>query len=379
MKILVAGDFCPIQRVAHYFKEADYGFVLEEVREKVEQSDYAIVNFECPVCKGGERPIVKRGPHLKCDWHGVEAVKWAGFDCVTLANNHFLDYGESAAIHSLNSFQQRGIDVVGGGANLNEAKKTLFKKIGNRTLAVINCCEHEFSLASRDGAGSNPLNPISQYYAIKDARKEADYVVVIVHGGHEMFQLPSPRMQDLYRFFIDTGADAVVNHHQHCYSGYEVYHGRPIFYGLGNFCFDKQSITNPIWNSGTLVLLSFDDGDVDFKLIPFTQSKEEAKVVFLNSEKEKEFHRHVDSLNSIISDREQLETTVNNYYIQCMRRSLTAFEPVQNRYFNGLQARGYLPSFISRKRVLKLYNSIFCQAHHDKVECAIKALYSKLL
>ena len=65
MKILVAGDFCPIQRVAHYFKEADYGFVLEEVREKVEQSDYAIVNFECPVCKGGERPIVKRGPHLK--------------------------------------------------------------------------------------------------------------------------------------------------------------------------------------------------------------------------------------------------------------------------------------------------------------------------
>lgn len=43
-------------------------------------------------------------------------------------------------------------------------------------------------------------------------------------------------MQEIYRFFVDIGADAVINHHQHCYSGYEVYKEKPIFYGLGNFC-----------------------------------------------------------------------------------------------------------------------------------------------
>jgi poly-gamma-glutamate synthesis protein (capsule biosynthesis protein) len=45
-------------------------------------------------------------------------------------------------------------------------------------------------------------------------------------------------MVETYRFFIEAGADAVVNHHQHCICGYEVYKGKPIFYGLGNFCFD---------------------------------------------------------------------------------------------------------------------------------------------
>ena len=77
-------------------------------------------------------------------------------------------------------------------------------------MAVINCCEHEFSVTTGDFPGANPLNPIRQFYKISEARKDADYVVVIVHGGHEMLQLPSPRMQELYRYFIDVGADAVI-------------------------------------------------------------------------------------------------------------------------------------------------------------------------
>ena len=97
----------------------------------------------------------------------------------------------------------------------------MYKRKDGETLAIINCCEHEFSIADDDSAGANPLNPIQQYYKIKEARLNADYVLVIVHGGHEMYQLPSLRMVDTYRFFIDAGADAVVNHHQHCFSGYE--------------------------------------------------------------------------------------------------------------------------------------------------------------
>ena len=51
---------------------------------------------------------------------------------------------------------------------------------------------------------------------VEEAKKKADFVLVIVHGGSEHFQLPTPRMQATYRFFVDAGADAVVNHHQHC-------------------------------------------------------------------------------------------------------------------------------------------------------------------
>lgn len=368
MKILVAGDFCPIHRVAHYFKEADYAFVLEEVREKIERSDYAIVNFECPVCKGGERPIVKRGPHLKCDWHGVEAVKWAGFDCATLANNHFLDYGETGAAFTIEMLRKYGIDMVGGGMNLNEAKHIHLKEVGDHSIAIINCCEHEFSLATNMSAGSNPLNPINQYYDILEAKKIADYVIVIVHGGHEMFNLPSLRMQDIYRFFIDVGADAVINNHQHCYSGYEVYKGKPIFYGLGNLCFDMTDMNGDLWNTGMMVSLSFDVDTIHFTLYPYTQCKEEAKIEFMDGERMNQFNNHIIELNRIICDREKLTEAVYNYYASGLRRSKTAFEPIQNRYFNGLQARGYLPSFISNKRIKKLYNVWFCESHREKVD-----------
>ena len=204
MKVLVAGDICPQRRVKELFEQGDYESVLGAVKPIITQADYAIVNFECPVCYGDEKPIIKCGPNLRCSEQGIEAVKWAGFKCVTLANNHFLDFGEKGVSNTISACKANGIDTVGGGINLSEASGILYKAIGNDTLAIINCCEHEFSIATNTSAGSNPLNPIEQYYAIKEARKMADFVLVIVHGGHEMYQLPSPRMQETYRFFIDA-------------------------------------------------------------------------------------------------------------------------------------------------------------------------------
>ena len=65
---------------------------------------------------------------------------------------------------------------------------------------------------------------------------------MIVHGGHECYNLPSPRMQKQYLFYADQGADIVVGHHTHCISGYEVYKGVPIYYSLGNFCLPRITL-----------------------------------------------------------------------------------------------------------------------------------------
>ena len=254
MIILIAGDYCPRGRVISFFDKNDYSYVLSDVKNIIDKVDYSIVNFECPVVSADAKPIPKLGPNLHCSLSGAEAIKWVGFDCVTLANNHFYDYGKEGVEQSINGFDSLGIDHVGGGLNLNEASKILYKEIFGKRLAIINCCEHEFSIASDTTAGSNPLNPIQQYYSIQEARKNADYVLVIVHGGHELFQLPSLRMVETYRFFIETGADAVVNHHQHCYSGYEIWKGKPIFYGIGNFLFDGFKNMKSIWNEGYFVV-----------------------------------------------------------------------------------------------------------------------------
>lgn len=363
MDVLVAGDFCPQERVADLFEKGDYNAVLGDVKKHAEAADYSIVNFECPVCCGGEKPIIKVGPCLKCNESGVDALKWAGFNCLTLANNHFYDYGDDGVRSTLRVCTRKRIDSVGGGTNIKTAAQTLFKVFGDKTLAIINCCEHEFSIATESRGGSNPLNLIQQYHTITEAKKKADYVLVIVHGGHEHFQLPSPRMQETYRFFTDIGADAVVNHHQHCFSGYEVYNGKPIIYGLGNFCFDEKDSTGGIWNEGFMVIIHF-NGIISFDVLPYTQCDKEPRVILLPSGF---YDERLNELNQVIQDKEKLNNAVKAYYKKCEKQSGYVFEPVMNRVYTSLKYRGLLPSFVSKRRKLLAADYIGCESHRDKL------------
>lgn len=364
MKILIAGDFCPRNRVAAAFESADYASVLEEVKGVISQADYSIVNFECPVVISDAKPIEKEGPNLRCTPKGVEAVKYAGFNCVTLANNHFLDFGEKGVKETIDILESRGIDHVGGGMNLKEASQILYKNFSGQRLAIVNCCEHEFSIATATSAGSNPLNPVQQYYAIKEAQQNADRVLVIIHGGHEHFQLPSPRMVETYRFFVDSGADAVVNHHQHCFSGYEVYHGKPIFYGLGNFCFDLSKTPEGIWTEGYAVLIDFSSSATEYSIHPYRQCAENPKVEMLPQDA---YNKRIEEINAIIANPKELHARVDDYYASCADQYSNIFEPVRNRYYLGAKRRGWLPSLINKDRKLVAANFIVCEAHRDKL------------
>lgn len=364
MKVLIAGDYCPSGRVEHLINREGYASVFGDVQSIIKDSDYSIVNFECPVVSRQQTPIEKLGPNLKCSPQGAEALQWAGFKCVTLANNHFLDYGPEGVKETLETLDSYGIDYVGGGMNLGEASSILYKEINGKTLAVINCCEHEFSIAIEKTAGSNPLNPVQQYYAIREAKDKADYVLVIVHGGHEHFQLPSLRMQETYRFFIDAGADAVVNHHQHCYSGYEVWHGKLIFYGLGNLCFDNPLVQSGIWTEGYCVSIEFSDNSPAFILHPYKQCTNDFIIKLLDHNA---FNDRLEELNAIIATPVSLQIALEEYYESSSKYYGNIFEPFYNRIYLAAKHRGWLPSFISKKRKLVASNFVNCEAHRDKL------------
>lgn len=363
MNILIAGDFCPRDRVSKLIDDGKEEYVLGEVKDVIAKMDYSIVNFECPITNGEERPITKCGPNLSCSEKGVKAIKWAGFDCVTLANNHFYDYGDEGVNESLLVFDNNGIDHVGGGRSLEEASRILFKEINGCTLAIINCCEHEFSIATDNTGGANPLNPIRQYYDIQEAKSKADYVLVIIHGGPEHWQLPSPRMTETYRFFIDAGADVVVNHHQHCFSGYELYRNKPIFYGLGNLCFDSPSKRNDIWNEGYMVKIVFKK-DILFEIIPYTQCDKEAKVSIMDFNFIK---KRIDRLNRLLVIPNELNECTENYYFKTAYYYGNVLEPIRSRYYLALKKRGLLPSLISNRRKVIAENYICCESHRDKL------------
>jgi len=168
-------------------------------------------------------------------------LKQLKVDAVTLANNHILDYGAKGLSDTFETLKQNKIDYVGAGNNLKEAAQPLTLEKDGQRIAILNFCENEWSIAEEDKPGANPMDIIENTNQIKAAKATHDKVICIIHGGHEYYHLPSPRMQKQYRFYVDNGADAIVGHHTHCVGGYEVYNDVPIIYSLGNFLFIKPS------------------------------------------------------------------------------------------------------------------------------------------
>lgn len=373
MNILIAGDFCQRYRVDELIKEKRYAELFDDVRPIIQLADYSIVNFEFPIVARptDAKPIAKCGPNLRGTIESVEAVKYAGFDCCTLANNHTLDQGQKCCLDTKTELEKAGIDTVGVGGNAQEAANTLYKEIEGQTLAIINCCEHEFTIATDTTPGANALNPIQQFYKIKEAKEQADYVLVITHGGHEHYNLPSPRMKELYRFFIEAGADAVVNHHQHCYSGFETYNSKPIFYGLGNFCFDNPSHRNSIWNSGFMVELEFKSQGVSHKLHPYVQCTENVSVTPMSAAEKAKFEDNIRELSNTITDDCKLKQETDKYYSSWCKAEMEILEPYSNKITRKLLNLGLLPRHIKGKKVAQILNHVDCEAHRDKLIFAL--------
>ena len=369
MKVLIAGDFAPNSRCGDVLSEGNYDAVFDEVRPIIKQHDYSIVNFECAVVDviHEVRPIDKVGPKLSCTSIAAEAIAYAGFNCTTLANNHMRDYGDKGVRNTINFLQRRNIDFVGGGVNSKDASKTLYKTVAGKKLAIINCCETEFNIATDSRAGANPLNPIQQYYAILEAKEKADVILVIIHGGSELLQVPTPRMIETYRFFIDSGADAVINHHQHCLCGYEVYKGKPIFYGLGNFCFDRPNEVQ-MWYEGMMISIDFGE-ETCFDVIPYTQCKDDCSIKFVDK---KVFLNRLEELNQKFKETSIYSEEIRKHYNMACRLIHDNLEPIKNRWLNALQKRGLFPSFLTRKKSKRLFNLVYCESHRDKLYYYLK-------
>jgi hypothetical protein len=364
VKILITGDLCPINRVAELVQANDLNSVYNDFLPVLLENDFNITNLECPLYDGNSR-INKSGPSLKVDQDFSKLLKFGNFHLATLANNHIMDSGVDGLNSTIRACKKENISTVGVGENLKDARKPLIKEIKGFKIAILNFAENEFSTTHGNEPGANPINVIINFYDIQSARNEADYVFVIVHGGHEYYNLPSPRMQETYRFFVDAGADAVIGHHTHCYSGYEIYKEKPIFYSIGNFIFDWPGKRNSIWNEGYAVQFILKDNKIDFNIIPFSQCNEKAGVLLLNDMEKNDFNLKLKNLNKIINNSIQLLESFNKYARTNKNEYNTMIQPYSNRYLTALFYRGYIPSIISKKKRRLFLNFIRCEAHRD--------------
>ncbi|MBD3583455.1 CapA family protein [Flavobacterium selenitireducens] len=367
IKILISGDFCPINRNREFIDKRDFDSVFGGFSEISKAADLAITNLECPLTESDGR-IEKSGPCIKAQPNAIEALTFAGFDVVTLANNHIMDFGSQGLKDTLNVCKNAGIDTVGADANLEQARKPWVKTVEGKKIGILNFAENEFCTTTGDEYGANPLNPVSNFYDIAEAKKHVDFLIVIVHGGREHYQLPSPRVRENFRFFADAGADAVVSHHTHCFSGYETWNGTPIFYGLGNFIFDyKKKYQKGKWTEGYAVQFRLDDEKLDFDIIPYKQGRQEkATLELLSAQDRKSFDDRLSELNRTIVDDSKFRQAWQNY-LKTQKESYKALLFVQNKYVRLLMAKGLFPKiFLESKQHKNVVLNLFrCETHRE--------------
>ena len=365
MKLLIAGDLTAKGRIGEKLKTGRYDDVFAELANRINHVDFSILNLETPIVVQKEcKPIQKVGFSLSAPVAIVDMIQKAGFDAVTLANNHILDYGPEALSDTMQLLDEKGIEHVGAGKDLKDASRVLYKTIGDKKLAIINFCENDFSIADKETPGAFPLDVVKNVRQIQCAKANADYVVVIVHGGIELYPLPSPWMKELYRFFVDMGADAVVNHHQHCYSGYEVYQEKPIFYGLGNLCFDSKVVNDPKRHVGIITQLSLSD-KISFEIIPYRQCDVEAKVTMLEQEEKDVVLEDIRHLNEIINDETKLQAEYQKYINRKTGQVFFKLSPFSGKLSAYLVQKKLLKVRPNQNRALRLLEYLNCDSHRD--------------
>lgn len=367
MKILISGDFCPIGRTDDFLKNEDYEALFNGFQDVVKTVDYAVVNLECPVTTATQT-IEKTGPCIKTEnLKALDALKFAGFDLLTLANNHILDYDQQGVRDTLENVKKYGFDAIGAGENRNESKKPLIKEISGKTIGFLNIAENEFCAATDDSAGAYTFDLIDNLNQIKLLKQRVDKVVLIYHGGREHYQLPSPEQRKRFRYFIENGVDAIVSHHTHCFSGFEYHLGKPIVYSLGNFIFDyKKKYQKGKWTQGMSVILNLYEEDFTVELLPHKQGRaDDSTLHLLDKIEKKKFLAKVDELNAIIKD-DVLFKKEWHRYIESQQKFYLSSLYIKNLYVRFLFMKGILPiSLLKSKHNNLVLNLMRCEAHYE--------------
>lgn len=262
LTLLAVGDNIPgmgyydelYDHVAPLFRKADIAFGQVEtvlIDEKIDDL----------------YPYVASQARMPCssDPGVATAMKDAGFDIVSFASNHSLDYGRVHFLNTIDYLRNAGMEVIGGGKNEEEARQFSIMERGGTKIAFLGYCTilPQDYWAQESRPGLNPARGLTLYEQvehdqpgtpcrihtwahrgdkarmledIKKARELADIVVVSMHWGIHFTKAEIAEYQVEYAHdAIDAGADLILGHHAHILKPVEVYKGKVIFYSLANF------------------------------------------------------------------------------------------------------------------------------------------------
>lgn len=357
--------------------EVDQVLLSEETKSLIESSKLNVINFEAPVNNEGN-PISKTGPTLAQSPKTPLWLEQNSFNVISLANNHIMDFGVEGYEETLALFKN---SLLLGAGHWEEAYKIKVLEIENLKIGFLSLTHCEFgTLTDKYDEESNigtawichPDIPS----IIVNGKKEVDYLFIISHAGIEYIDVPLPEWRDVYKGFIELGADAVVASHPHVVQGWEVYKDRPIFYSLGNFCFQKSNsqAIPPGWNDSLCVVFTLDQkpsSEIQFQVHAIHYDGQRLGIRL-----DAEMQSYVERVNQVLNDSMKYIERVNQH---CAGLLL--------KYQNSFSLSGYhfLPSLswsfigkvigliLKRKRnkPVHIINNLRCESHRWAILRAI--------
>ena len=272
--VLATGDLAP--------DRPDYDDSYAATRDVLRAADLTFGQLETSFATTGTRlPQARHAVLARPD--GAGALGRAGFDVISMAGNHCMDWGREAFAETRANLEAAGISVVGAGANIAEARQPVIRTLGDGTrvafLAYSSILPHSY-WADERRPGCAPMRAHTVYEQIEHdqpgtparvhtyphrgdlaamqadiraARQQADVVLVSQHWGiHFVRAVIADYEHDVARAAIEAGADAIIGGHPHIIKGCQLIHGRPVFHCLCNFAtdlaMDEAHAKSKSWN-----------------------------------------------------------------------------------------------------------------------------------
>ncbi len=231
--------------------------------EILEKADITFCNLESPFYD--EESLSEEWMVFRAEPATIEGLKYAGFDIVSLANNHFGDQGVAGMIFTFTHLNENRIEYIGAGESEEKAREPKIIERNGVKFAFLGYNDTQSAIrkgyaATSKKPGVAVLTKENLTQDIKSAKKRAHVVIVSIHWGVEYEQSPTERQRTFAHLAIDSGASLVLGHHPHVIQPLEEYEDGYIFYSLGNFVFDQM------WSeetrNGLIAKIIFEGGQI---------------------------------------------------------------------------------------------------------------------
>ena len=239
VRIAIGGDIIFGKGVSQIARARGLGYFFEPIAPLLREADWTVLNMEgCISTRGAPLPkeyTFRAPPELAAH------LRLAGVSMVSLGNNHSMDYGANALLDTVDYLWGAGVWWAGAGANRTAAAQAVYVDFGELRIAFVcftAVVPRGFPAGER-APGVATLDAVLP--VLREARANADALVVIPHWGDEGTTRPNAKQRRIARQLADAGATLIVGHHPHVVQGYARVGKAHVFYSVGNFIHTPRS------------------------------------------------------------------------------------------------------------------------------------------